>query len=359
MATETSVAPSAGITAATRGGITSGDAVVNVEAKVCARALPATSVTPVPTVRLNAVLRGSGRLTGVSVTMRSPSEKVNVTGTVPAVVVNRSVDSLTVARATASENLTITVVFGSTSVAPGDGFTSATVGGTTSRTVTVTDAATPWFPAASRARASSVRDPPVAGSDAKAMLNVSVRDGAAGLIVRVSVKLAAPVALRLISVRPALSVAETVTLSGVRGSTTVPGVGLVVCTAGAIESTTCTVLIAGELTFPAGSLAVTLNVMVPGVVSTGTASMKLVPAGVMAGEIARVSPPLTAPEAVKAMRLTATSSAACTMRVTVWPSPTWAPSAGDSTVTVGGVRSPATTRFSVASGLTFPDASRA
>src|SRR5439155_687046 len=193
---------------------------------------------------------------GVSVTMRSPSEKVNVTGTVPAVVVNRSVDSLTVARATASENLTITVVFGSTSVAPGDGFTSATVGGTTSRTVTVTDAATPWFPAASRARASSVRDPPVGGSAAKAMLNVSVRDGAAGLIVRVSVKLAAPVALRLISVTPTLSVA-------------------------------------------------------------------------------------------------------CTMRVTVWPSPTWAPSAGDRTVTVGGVRSPATTRFSVASGLTFPEASRA
>src|SRR5881396_2090323 len=169
VATETSVAPSAGITAATRGGIASGDAVVNVEAKVCARALPATSVTPVPTVRLNAVLSGSGRLTGVSVTMRSPSEKVNVTGTVPAVVVNRSVDSLTVVRATASENLTITVVFGSTSAAPGDGFTSATVGGTTSRTVTVTDVATPWFPAASRARASSVRDPPVGGSAAKAM----------------------------------------------------------------------------------------------------------------------------------------------------------------------------------------------
>src|SRR5438034_3320762 len=39
-----------------------------------------------------------------------------------------------------------------------------------------------------------------------------------------------------------------------------------------------------------------------------TASVKLVPAGVTAGEIVRVSPPLTTPVAVKAMRLTATSS---------------------------------------------------
>ena len=359
VATETSAAPSAGITAATRGGTTSGDAVVNVEAKVRVRALPATSVTPVPTVRVNVVLSGSGRLTGVSVTMRSPSEKVNVTGTVPAVVVNRSVDSLTVVRATASENLMITAVFGSASVAPGDGFTSATVGGTTSRTVTVTDEATPWLPAVSRARALSVRDPPLDGSDAKAMLNVSVRDAAAGLIGRVSVKLAAPAALKVISVTPTLSVADTVTLTGVRGSITVPCVGLVICTTGATESTTRTVLIAGELMFPAGSLAVTLNAMVPGVVSTGTASVKLVPAGVMAGEIVRVSPPLTTPVAAKAMRLTATSSVACTVRVTLWPRPTWAPSAGDRTVTVGGVRSPATIRFSVASGLTLPEASRA
>src|SRR5207247_11422047 len=140
---------------------------------------------------------------------------------------------------------------------------------------------------------------------AKAMLHVAGRDGAAGLMVRVSVKLAAPEAFRVISVTPTLSVAETVTLSGVRGSTTVPGVGLAICTAGAIESTTRTALIAGELTFPAGSLAVTLNVMVPGVVSTGTASVKLVAAGVTAGEIARVSASRTTPVAVEAMLLTA------------------------------------------------------
>src|SRR5882762_10405907 len=78
VATETSAAPSAGITAATRGGVTSGDAVVNVEVKVWARPLPATSVTPVPTVSVNVVLSGNGRLTGVTVTMRSPSERVNV-----------------------------------------------------------------------------------------------------------------------------------------------------------------------------------------------------------------------------------------------------------------------------------------
>ena len=317
--------------------MTSGDAVVNVDVKVWPSPLPATSVMPAPTVSVNVVLSGSGRLTGVIVTTRSPSDMLTVAVTAPASVRNWSVDSLSVARATASENLTLTVVFGSISVAPAGGLTSTTVGGTTSRTASVSEAAVPWLPAPSRARASRVKLPPAGGSDAKSMVNVSVRDGAAGLIGRVSLVFAAPAALSAISVTPTLSVALTVTLSGVRGSTRVPGAGLVICTPGPIESTTCTDRSAEALTLPAGSVAVTLNVIVPGVASSGTASVKLTAAGVTAGEIVRLSPPPTAPVAVKAIRLTATSSVACTLSVTLWPRRTWAPSAGDTIVIVGAV----------------------
>src|SRR5882724_7703587 len=299
-ATETSVEPSAGLTLTTRGGVVSGNAVVKLALKLAASALPARSETAVPTAAVTVVLSGNG-LAGASVTTRSPSLKPMVAGTAPAGVVRLTLVAVTEARATGSENRTDTTTAGSTPIAPFAGLTSATVGATTSRTFTATDAAVPWLPAASRARASSVSAPPVGGGVAKVTLKVSLRLAAAGLTGRVSLVAAAPVALSVISVTPTLSVACTVTSRGARGSTAAPGAGLVIVTVGASVSRSVTLVAAGALSLPAWSRATTVRVMLPGAVPAGTDSVKLTSAGVVGGVTARASLLVTAPVAVYAI----------------------------------------------------------
>jgi hypothetical protein len=146
----TSVAPARGLTAVTVGGVVSGSwPVVNVQTKSAARLFPARSSTPVVTLAVYVVAYASGE-DGVKVAVVPFSVTVPVTGPAP---VRRTVVVETLAVATASENVAVTVVPTATFVASDRGVFAVTVGGVVSGACAVvnvqTKSAARLFPATS------------------------------------------------------------------------------------------------------------------------------------------------------------------------------------------------------------------
>src|ERR1043166_1679486 len=107
-------------------------------------------------------------------------------------------------------------LFEAMSVVPSDGVTTRTVGGTTSRTGTVS-VAVAWLPAASVAVAVSVNVPPVGSGASNGTTNVSVRGVAAGPP-WFSERTTTPVLLNATDTTPLSSAALTLTCNDARGS---------------------------------------------------------------------------------------------------------------------------------------------
>src|SRR5690349_556784 len=97
-------------------------------------------------------------------------------------------------------------------------------------------AAVPTLPAASRAEALSVSEPPVGGSGVTLTVNVSVLDVTDGDIVRVSEFEKLPLEEKVMAATPTASLAETCTSMGLRGSRIAFCDGLAMRTCGATVS---------------------------------------------------------------------------------------------------------------------------
>src|SRR5436190_22121217 len=121
--TATLTTPLAGTIAVTRGGIVSGDLVLNGDASAADRWLPAGSVIAVVASMVNVVFCCSGDA-GTSVTLRSPSEKVNVSGTSVAPLVNRTDAGVMLDRSIGSEKRIVGATLVSMPVKPASGVTN-------------------------------------------------------------------------------------------------------------------------------------------------------------------------------------------------------------------------------------------